>query len=139
MKNYIMFFVFFGNSVKASAMEESRGSVFLSADEADCGIHWIMIALTIVFFLYQAICSLLLEHRKVQVREFIPAGIYVVLMLVTLAFGNCAIDFFVMLSGVIIAIASVSITLIKYKRSVNRDLCASRSYMEHETNAGING
>lgn len=139
MKNYFMFFVLCGNSLKASALGESRESVFLSADETDCCIHWIMIALTIVFFLYQAICPLLLGHRRVQVRQFIPAGIYVVLMLVTFAFGDCSIDFFVMLSGVMIVIASVSITLIKYKRSVNGDLRAPQSCTEHETNTGMNG
>lgn len=94
---------------------------FLLEDGTGCFVHWIMIVLTAIFFLYQVFRFILGRHRKVQVMEFVPAGVYVVLMLVALAFGDCYIDFIMMLGGTVIAIAGVFLTLKQYKRSMNED------------------
>ena len=92
--------------------EATRFKEDLEADSLD---------LFAIFFLYQVFRFILGRYRKVQVMQLVPAGVYVVLMLVALAFGDCYIDFIMMLGGTVIAIAGVFLTLKQYKRSMNED------------------
>ena len=82
-----------------------------------CYVHWIIVGMVMLYVAYEISHAIFRRKKFTNKKEFIPAGIYVVLIMLVLAFGICEADIFVAAGGLLIGLVGVVCTILRAKRA----------------------
>lgn len=99
----------------ALVIEEEGVPLAVVVDEV-CFVHWILAALTILFIGYEIVRILMRRGKMIQRTEFAVTTIYIISLLVVLAFGNCEMDIITAVVGAAAAISNVAVLYSQYKK-----------------------
>lgn len=82
-----------------------------------CSVHWIIIGMIALYAIYEVLHIIFRRKELICKKDFIPAGIYVVAIMLVLAFGVCEADIFVAAGGLLVGLTGVVCTIARAKKA----------------------